>query len=105
MKLLHLFLILEKATYQVAKYFVQEPNTTFTRARLVNALNPIFKLALDTQGLYDYLIVCDERNNTDNTIDANELHVDIYLKPVRSAEFILINFFATRTDQNFNELI
>lgn len=100
-----LFLILEKATYQVSKYFVQEPNTTFTRARLVNALNPIFKLALDTQGLYDYLIVCDERNNTANTIDNNELHVDIYLKPVRSAEFILINFFATRTDQNFAELV
>lgn len=100
-----LFLVLEKATYQVSKYFVQEPNTTFTRARLVNALNPIFKLALDTQGLYDYLIVCDERNNTANTIDNNELHVDIYLKPVRSAEFILINFFATRTDQNFNELV
>lgn len=100
-----LFLVLEKATYQVSKYFVQEPNTTFTRARLVNALNPIFKLALDTQGLYDYMIVCDERNNTPNTIDNNELIVDIYLKPVRSAEFILINFFATRTDQNFNELI
>lgn len=100
-----LFLVLEKATYQVSKYFVQEPNTTFTRARLVNALNPVFKLALDTQGLYDYLIVCDQRNNTANTIDNNELHVDIYLKPVRSAEFILVNFFATRTDQNFNELI
>jgi hypothetical protein len=100
-----LFLVLEKATYQVSKYFVQEPNTTFTRARLVNALNPVFKLALDTQGLYDYLIVCDERNNTAQTIDNNELHVDIYLKPVRSAEYILINFFATRTDQNFNELV
>jgi hypothetical protein len=100
-----LFLVLEKATLQIAKFFVQEPNTTFTRSRLVNALNPIFKLALDTQGLYDYLIVCDTRNNTPTTIDNNELHVNIYLKPVRSAEFILVNFFATRTDQNFNELI
>lgn len=100
-----LFLVLEKATAQVAKYFVQEPNTTFTRARLVNALNPLFKLALDTQGLYEYLIVCDERNNTAATIDNNELIVDIYLKPVRSAEFILVNFFATRTDQNFAELV
>lgn len=100
-----LFLTLEKATYQVSKYFVQEPNTAFTRARLVNSLNPIFKLALDTQGLYDYLIVCDDRNNFGDTIDANELHVDVYLKPVRSAEFILVNFYATRTSQNFNELV
>jgi hypothetical protein len=100
-----LFLVLERATDSVARYFVQEPNTTFTRARLVNALNPLFKLALDTQGLYDYLIVCDNRNNTATTIDNNELIVDIYLKPVRGAEFILVNFFATRTDANFNELI
>ena len=99
-----LLLTLEKSTYQTAKYFVQEPNTTFTRSRLSNALNPIFKLALDTQGLYDYLILCNDTNNTPNTIDNNELHVNIYLKPVRSAEFILINFITTRTDSNFTEV-
>ena len=100
-----LFLTLEKATKATIKYFVHEPNTLFTRTRVVNTLNPIFKRALDTQGLYDYMIVCDSRNNTDSTIDENELHVDIYLKPVRNAEFILVNFYATRTDQNFSELI
>ena len=100
-----LLLTLEKATYQTAKYFVQEPNTTFTRSRLTNALNPIFKLALDTQGLYDYLIICNEQNNNPTTIDNNELHVNIYLKPVRSAEFILINFITTRTDSNFTEVV
>ena len=100
-----LLLTLEKATYQTAKYFVQEPNTTFTRSRLTNSLNPIFKLALDTQGLYDYLIICNEQNNNPTTIDNNELHVNIYLKPVRSAEFILINFITTRTDSNFTEVV
>lgn len=100
-----LLLTLEKATYQTAKYFVQEPNTTFTRSRLTNALNPIFKLALDTQGLYDYLIICNDTNNTSSTIDNNELRVNIYLKPVRSAEFILINFITTRTDSNFTEVV
>jgi phage tail sheath protein FI len=51
------------------------------------------------------LIVCDERNNTPDVIDRNELTVDIYLKPVRAAEFILINFIATRTGDDFSELI
>jgi hypothetical protein len=51
------------------------------------------------------LIVCDERNNPPAVIDANELVVDIYLKPVRTAEFILVNFYATRTSTNFQELI
>ena len=51
------------------------------------------------------MIVCDERNNTPDIIDQNELVVDIYLKPVRTAEFILVNFYATRTGTNFNELV
>jgi len=100
-----LFLTLEKSTMQNLKYFVFEPNTMFTRARLVNSLTPIFERAKNTEGVYDYLIVCDERNNTPDTIDANELNVDIYIKAVRSAEFILVNFIATRTSANFAELI
>jgi len=100
-----LFLTLEKATLQTLKYYVFEPNTEFTRTRVLNALDPIFENAKNTEGLYDYLIVCDERNNTSSTIDNNELLVDIYLKPVKAAEFILVNFIATRTGQNFEEIL
>jgi hypothetical protein len=100
-----LFLTLEKAVSNALKYYVFEPNTEFTRTRLVNTIDPIFENAKETEGLFDYLIVCDERNNTPQTIDNNELLVDIYIKPVRAAEFILVNFIATRTGQNFEELI
>jgi phage tail sheath protein FI len=100
-----LFLVLERATQRALKYFVFEPNTEFTRTRLKNTITPIFELAKNTQGLYDYLIICDERNNTPDIIDRNELLVDIYIKPVKAAEFILVNFIATRTGQNFQELI
>jgi phage tail sheath protein FI len=100
-----LFLVLEKATLQIMRFFVFEPNTTFTRTRVVNTLNPIFEVPKNNEGVQDFLIVCDERNNTPATIDNNELIVDIYIKPVRTAEFILVNFIATRTDQDFNELI
>ena len=100
-----LFLTLERATQNALKYFVFEPNSDFTRTRLKNTIAPIFELARNTEGLYDYLIVCDERNNTPDVIDRNELAVDIYIKPVKAAEFILVNFIATRTGQNFQELI
>ena len=99
-----LFLALERPTKKAAKFFVFEPNTEFTRTRLVNVLRPIFERAKQNQGVYDYLIVCDERNNTPQIIDENKLRVDIYLKPVRTAEFILITFYATRTDANFQEI-
>lgn len=100
-----LFLTLERATQRALKYYVFETNTEFTRTRLKNSITPIFELAKNTEGLFDYLIVCDERNNTPDVIDRNELAVDIYIKPVKAAEFILVNFIATRTGQNFQELI
>lgn len=100
-----LFLYLEKAVRATVKYFVFEPNTLFTRTQVVNVLTPIFENAKNTDGMYDYLIVCDERNNTPDVIDQNEMVIDIYIKPVRAAEFILVNFYATRTGQDFNELV
>ena len=100
-----LFLTLERAVRRTIKYFVFEPNTVFTRKRVTTTISPVFEYAKATEGLYDFMIVCDERNNSPDSIDRNELIVDIYLKPVRTAEFILVNFIATRTGQDFSELI
>jgi len=100
-----LFLALERPTKKAAQFFVFEPNNEFTRTRLVNVLTPIFEVAKQNGGCYDYLIVCDERNNTPQVIDTNEMKVDILIKPTRTAEFILITFTATRSDANFEELI
>ena len=100
-----LFLTLENQTNAVARNYVFEPNTLFTRTRVLNVLTPIFDNAKNTSGLYDYMIICDERNNTASVIDDNSLVIDIYLKPVRTAEFILVNFYATRTNQNFSEIV
>jgi len=100
-----LFLDLEKRTRQTLKFFVFEPNTFLTRNKVVNTLTPIFENCKQTEGVYDYLIVCDDRNNPASVIDQNELRVDIYLKPVRAAEFILVNFYAVNTDVNFEEIV
>ncbi|MDB4430244.1 hypothetical protein N9273_00325 [bacterium] len=99
------FLYLEKITKKTMQFFLFENNTLFTRTRVTNTLTPFFERVKAADGLYDYMIVCDERNNTGEVIDQNEMVVDIYLKPVRTAEFILVNFYATRTDANFEELI
>ena len=100
-----LFLSLESSTRDTIKYFVFEPNTLFTRTQVINSITPIFDNAKNTQGIYDYLIICDERNNPPEVIDDNTLVIDIYIKPVRTAEYILCNFYATRTGTNFQEII
>jgi phage tail sheath protein FI len=105
MNVRRLFLYLEKDTAKTAQYFVFEPNTAFTRQRVVSTLSPIFSQVKSQQGLYDYMIVCDERNNPPDVVDQNELVIDIYLKPVRTAEFVLLNFIAARTGASFQELM
>lgn len=101
----NLFLWLEKSTTQVLNRFVFEPNTITTRNRVVLRLTPLFERAKVREGIYDYRIVCDERNNTPETIDRNELRVAIYIQPVRTAEFILADFVATRTGTDLDALI
>jgi phage tail sheath protein FI len=56
-------------------------------------------------GVYDYKIVCDETNNTPQIIDQNQMNVDVYMKPQRSAEVIQLQIIITRTGANFNELV
>lgn len=99
-----LFNYLERTVQRTIQYFVFEPNTTFTRQRVVATLSPVFNTAIANDGIYDYMIICDERNNPDNVIDDNELIVDVYIKPVKTAEYVLLNFVATRTNQSFSEL-
>ena len=100
-----LFLSLQRTVSKAIRSYVFEPNTSTTRSNIVTTLSPAFEYAKNTDGLFDYLIVCDDRNNGPNVIDNGELVVDIYIKPVRTAEFILINFIATRTGQEFSEVL
>ena len=98
-----LFLRLERQAYKVSRYFVYEGNTAYTRQRLVDALDPYFREAKAGGGIYDYKIKCDESNNTPDTIDRNELHCAIGIKPVKTAEFIYIDFVALRTGGSWAE--
>lgn len=99
------FLFLEKATLNTAKYFVFEPNTLFTRNQVINTLSPLFENVKNRDGIRDYLLVCNEDNNTDEIIEQNQLKVDIYIKPQKTSEFILVDFISTRQDVDFQEII
>lgn len=100
-----LFLYLEKSTQTVLKFFLFEPNSLSTRTRLVGAITPVFDQVKVNDGVYNYQIICDERNNTPDIIDNNEMKVSIYIQPVRTAEYILADFIATRTGVDFQEII
>ena len=100
-----LFLYLERKTVKALRWFIGEPNTTYTRARVIDTIKPLYDYCMANSGLYDYLLKCDEENNPPDIIDDNTLVVDIYLKPVRTIEFILANFYACRTGADFSEIV
>jgi Phage tail sheath C-terminal domain len=74
----------------ITKPLVFEPNDTITRNEAKAIVSALLNDLVTQRGVYDYLVVCDDSNNTPSTIDANELHIDIAIEPTKSVEFIYI---------------
>ena len=100
-----LFLYLEEAISAAAKDTLFEFNDEITRTNFVNTIEPFLRDVQAKRGIFDYVVVCDETNNTAAIIDSNEFVADIYIKPSRSINFIGLTFIATKTGVDFQEVI
>jgi phage tail sheath protein FI len=100
-----LFIVLEKAISTASKFSLFELNDEFTRAQFRNLVEPFLRDVKGRRGITDFLVVCDETNNTGQVIDTNRFVADIYIKPARSINFITLNFVATRTGVEFSEVV
>jgi hypothetical protein len=100
-----LFLTLEASIERAARAQLFEFNDTITRANFINIVDPYLRDVKSKRGITDFVVVCDESNNTPDTIDANQFKADIYIKPARSINFIGLTFVATRTGVSFEEII
>ena len=99
-----LFIVLEKAIATASKFQLFEFNDEFTRANFRNLVEPFLREVQGRRGITDFLVVCDETNNTGEVIDRNEFIAEIYIKPARSINFITLSFVATRTGVAFEEV-
>ena len=99
-----LFITLEKAISTASKFQLFEFNDEFTRAQFRNSVEPFLRDVQGRRGLTDFLVVCDDTNNTGEVIDRNEFRADIFIKPNRSINFITLNFIATRSGVAFSEV-
>jgi hypothetical protein len=100
-----LFIYLEDAISRAAKDVLFEFNDEITRTNFVNTIEPFLRDVQANRGIFDYVVICDETNNTAAVIDANEFKADIYIKPARSINFIGLTFIATKTGVDFEEVI
>ena len=100
-----LFIFIENAISAAAKDQLFEFNDEITRANFVNIVEPFLRDVQAKRGIQDYVVICDETNNTAAIIDSNEFVADIFVKPARSINFIGLTFVATRTGVSFEEVI
>jgi hypothetical protein len=77
-----LFIYLEDAISRAAKDVLFEFNDEITRTNFVNTIEPFLRDVQANRGIFDYVVICDETNNTAAVIDANEFKADAESKTV-----------------------
>lgn len=100
-----LFLALEASIEGAARAQLFEFNDTTTRTNFINIVEPYLRDVKGKRGITEFIIVCDETNNTPDVVDSNQFKADIFVKPARSINFIGLTFVATRTGVSFSEVV
>lgn len=77
-----------------------EPNDDITRQQVKYAIDNFCMTLVNRRALYDFATIVNESNNTPQTIDNNELHVDLAIKTVKVVEFIYATIRLVRTGDN-----
>ena len=100
-----LFLNVEKRAKALAEAVIFEQNDTVTRAGFNASISSYLAEVQARRGVTDFLVVCDDSNNTPEVIDRNEFVAELYLKPTRSINFVTVTVTATRTGISFEEVV
>lgn len=100
-----LFNYLKRSISEAAKYNLFDYNTPFTRQAFKDMIEPILREIKAREGVVDYFVRCDEKNNTSAVIEKGEFLADIIIKPQYSIQGIRLSFTAVRRDVSFDEVI
>jgi phage tail sheath protein FI len=100
-----LFLNVEKRVEALAKGVLFEINDATTRSGFLSTINSYLNEIQSQQGITDFLVICDETNNTPDIIDRNEFVAELFIKPTRSINYVTVTFTATRSGVSFSEVV
>ena len=93
----------KKFISSTSRYLVFEQNTSQTRGRFLNTVNPYLEGIQQRQGLYAFRVVMDESNNTPDVIDRNILGWTDFLTTNKNCfEFIVLDFNILPTGASFS---
>ena len=100
-----LFLNIEKRARALAEGVLFEQNDSTTRANFSASISSYLSEIQARRGLTDFLVICDDTNNTGEVIDRNEFVAELFLKPTRSINYVTVTLTATRTGVSFAEVV
>ena len=98
-----LLITVKKYIASATKYLVFDQNSSNTRNKFLNIVNPYLESVRQNQGLSAFKVVMDESNNTPDVIDQNRMVGELFLQPTRTAEFIILDFHIQPTGAAFPE--
>ena len=98
-----LLIALRKFIASASQFLVFEQNTSATRNRFLNIVNPYLEQVQQNSGLSAFRVVMDDSNNTADVVDRNQLVGQIFIQPTRTAEFIVLDFIVQPTGATFPE--
>jgi hypothetical protein len=99
-----LFIELQRVIGELSGNVLFDENNQATRAGFVNQVEPYLRDVQALRGITDFRVICDESNNPDNVVNANEFICDIFVRPVSSVNFIQLNFVSVRGSASFAEI-
>ncbi len=101
----YMFIVLERYAYDSSQKFVYQPNNQFTRTQFKDVLEAPLKRLKNVEGVYDFAVVCDSTNNTNEVIAQNEMRAFVGISPTRTAEYIVITFAAVPLGADIEEYV
>lgn len=99
-----LFIELQNTIGDAADNVLFEQNDAATRANFVNLIVPYLRSVQARRGISAFRVVCDDTNNPESVVNSNEFVCDIFVQPIRSVNFIQLNFVSVRGEATFNEI-
>ena len=99
-----LFIELQKTIGQAADNVLFDQNDETTRSGFVSLVVPYLRSVQSRRGITAFRVVCDASNNPEDVVNSNEFVCDIFVQPIRSVNFIQLNFVSVRGTATFAEI-
>lgn len=92
-----LLITIESAIEEILERYVFEFNDSSTRLEVKSIVESYLEKVRTAGGVYDYIVIMDDTNNTPEIIDQNFGVIDVALEPVRGMQKIINRVTITKT--------